>query len=158
MLPYLMVFTFVMFWIALELRALRRRAIWVPLLALSIFAGTRSYLVGTDTGTYTSKFRSELNISNFQFDETVEIGYQILEYGLLSITKNYFWLFFITALIVIFCHLRIIKKYSIDYWFSVFLFITLGSYTFFFNGLRQGIAMAIFTIALPFLLKKKLLW
>lgn len=157
MLPYLILLAFVMFWVALEHRALHRRAFWIPLLSLSLFAGIRSYRIGTDSGNYTSKFRNELNVYNFQFDETVEIGYQTLEYALLSVTKNYFWLFFVTALIVVFCYLRVIKKHSVNYLFSVFLFIALGFYTFFFNGLRQGIAMAIFTIALPFLFEKKIL-
>ena len=155
MLPYLILLALIILWIALEHKALNRRAFWIPWLMLSLFAGMRSFRVGTDSGNYTKEFRSGLDIYNFRFSETIELGYQLLEYSLLSITKNYFWLFFITALIVTFCYLKTIKKYSTNYWFSVFLYITLGYYTFFFNGLRQGLAMAIFTIALPFLLNKK---
>lgn len=157
MLPYLILLALIIFWIVLEYKALNRRAFWVPWLMLSLFAGMRSFRVGTDSGNYTKEFRSGLDIYNFRFSETIELGYQLLEYSLLSITKNYFWLFFITALIVTFCYLKTIKKYSTNYWFSVFLYITLGYYTFFFNGLRQGISMAIFTIALPFLIEKKII-
>ncbi|WP_298737836.1 EpsG family protein [uncultured Psychrobacter sp.] len=156
MLPYLLVLSFVLLWILLERKTLNRTAFWIPLIALSLFAGMRSSRVGTDSGTYTRDFRSGLDVYNFQFSEGVEIGYQILEYNLLKVTHNYFWLFFITALIVAYCYLRIIKKYSANYWFSVFLFLTLGVYTFFFNGLRQGVAMAIFALALPYLLERKL--
>ncbi|MGP5435774.1 EpsG family protein [Psychrobacter alimentarius] len=158
MLPYLLVLGFVLSWIILEQKTLNRKAFWVPFLTLSLFAGMRSFRVGTDSGTYTKDFRSQLNIYNFQFDGSVEIGYQLLKFSLLRITQNYFWLFFTTGLIVVFCYLYVIKKYSVNYWFSVFLFVTLGVYTFFFNGLRQGLAMAIFALALPYLLEKRLVY
>lgn len=157
MLPYFLVLSFVLLWILLERKTLNRTAFWVPLIALSIFAGVRKYHIGTDSGNYTKNFRNNLDVYNFQFDEFVEPGYQALEYNLLQLTHNYFWLFFITALIVVYCYLIIIKKYSVNYWFSVFLFVTLGVYTFFFNGLRQGLAMAIFALALPYLLEKRLI-
>lgn len=155
MLPYLLVLGFVMFWIALENKALNRKSFFLPLVALSLFAAIRSYRVGTDSGTYTRHFRSNLNIYNFEFEEGVEIGYQLVEYVLLRLEANYSWLFLVTGIIVVYCYLTIIKKYSIHYIFSVFLFITLGVYTFFFNGLRQGIGMAIFVLATPYLLEKR---
>ena len=157
MLPYLLVLGFVMFWIALENKALNRKSFFLPLVALSLFAAIRSYRVGTDSGTYTRHFRSNLNIYNFEFEEGVEIGYQLVEYVLLRLEANYSWLFLVTGIIVVYCYLTIIKKYSIHYPFSIFLFITLGVYTFFFNGLRQGLAMAIFALALPYLLEKRLI-
>lgn len=155
MLPYLLVLGFVVFWIVLERKALGRTAFFMPLIVLSLFAGLRSYQVGTDSGTYTRHFRSNLNIYNFEFEEGVELGYQLLEYILLSINADYFWLFILTAILIVCCYLTIFKRYSVNYAFSVFLFITLGVYTFFFNGLRQGIAMAIFVLAIPYLLEKK---
>lgn len=157
MLPYLLIISFILFWVILEEKSINRRSFWLPLIVLSLFAGMRSFLVGTDSETYTRKFTSQLDPNYFVFNENTEIGYQILEYSLLRLTDNYFWLFFITALIVIYCYLKVIRKYSVNYWFSIFLFLTLGIYTFFFNGLRQGIAMAIFVLALPFLLERKLL-
>lgn len=157
MLPYLLVLSFIMSWIALEKKSLNRKSFWVPLIVLVLFASIRSYHVGTDGRTYVIPFIIQLDVEYFQFQENIEIGYQLLEYLLLSLTSDYFWLFFVTALIVVYCYLIIIKKYSVDYWFSVFLFITLGVYTFFFNGLRQGLAMAIFALALPYLLEKRLM-
>ena len=157
MLPYLLVLGFVTFWIVLERKTLNRKSFFIPLIALSLFAGVRSYRVGTDSNNYTSDFRDNLDVQYFEFREGVEIGYQLLEYILLSLNANYFWLFFITATIVVYCYLKIIKTYSVNYWFSIFLFVTLGVYTFFLNGLRQGLAMAIFALALPYLLEKRLL-
>ncbi|WP_352258320.1 EpsG family protein [Psychrobacter sp. TB55-MNA-CIBAN-0194] len=157
MLPYLLVLSLVIFWIVLEKKSLNRTSFWLPLIILTLFAGARSYRVGTDTGNYTRNFNSQLNVEYFRFNEDIEFGYQVLEYALLSVTSSYFWLLTITSLIIVYCYLKIIKKYSVNYWFSVFLFITLGVYTFFFNGLRQGLAMAIFTLAVPYLLEKRLI-
>jgi len=155
MIPYILVLSLVVFWIVLEKKSLNRTSFWLPLIALTLFAGARSYRVGTDTGIYTKKFNNQLNVEYFRFNENVEFGYQALEYAILNMTSDYFWLLIITSLIVIYCYLKVIKRYSIDYWFSVFLFITSGTYTFFFNGLRQGLAMAVFSLALPYLLEKR---
>ena len=157
MFPYLLVLSFVTFWILLERKSLGRKSFWVPLIVLSLFAGMRSFHVGTDSWNYTSEFRSQLDVYNFQFDENVEMGYQILKYLLLRVTTEYHWLFLITSFIVVYCYLSIIKRYSVNYILSVFLFITSGVYTFFFNGLRQGLAMAVFSLALPFLLDRKII-
>lgn len=156
MLPYFLVLILVLFWILFEQRVLNRIAFWVPLAILSLFAGMRSYRVGTDSGTYTRNFRSSLDINSFELTGDREFGYQLLEYTLLRLNAEYFWLLFLTSIIVVYCYLTIIKKYSVNYIFSVFLFITLGVYTFFFNGLRQGLAMAIFALAVPYLLEKRL--
>lgn len=157
MLPYLLVISFIVFWVILEEKSLNRKSVWLPLIVLSLFAGMRSFVVGTDSETYTRKFTSQLDVSYFVFKDGTEIGYQFLEYSLLRLTDNYFWLFFTTALIIVYCYLKIIRKYSENYWLSVFLFLTLGVYTFFFNGLRQGLAMAIFALGTPYLLEKRVI-
>lgn len=157
MIPYLLVLSFVMFWITLEQKALNRKSFWLPLIVLALFAGIRSYYVGTDSPGYVRSFIDPLDIDDFKFNENVEIGYQLLEYTILNLTRNYFWLFFATGLIVVYCYLKMIKKYSVNYLLSVFLFITIGTYVFFFNGLRQGLAMAIFVLATPYLLEKRII-
>lgn len=157
MLPYLTLLVFVSLWIAIEEKAIHRKSFWVPLFSLSIFASIRNYTVGTDTINYVDRFRYNLTTYNFSFNENVEYGYQLLTYGLLSITHNYFWLFFISSLIVVGSYLIVIRKLSANYTLSVFIFITLGTYTFYFNGLRQGIAMALAALATPALINKQLI-
>lgn len=156
MLSYLLILFFVLFWIALEQKAINRKSFWLPLVVLVLLFAVRSNEVGSDTQVYTYNFDNSLDVKYFVFKENVELGYQLFEYSLLQLTDNYFWLFFISGLVVVYLYLKVMRKYSVNYLLSVFLFITLGVYTFFFNGLRQGIAMAIFTIALPFLLEKRL--
>lgn len=157
MLPYLLILFFVLFWITLEQKAINRKSFWLPLVTLVLFFSVRSNQVGTDTQVYTYNFDNSLDVKYFDFNENVELGYQLLEYSILQFTDNYFWLFFISGLVVVYLYLKVIRKYSVNYLLSVFLFITLGVYTFFFNGLRQGIAMAIFTFALPYLLERKII-
>ena len=154
MLPYILTLLFIMFWIWVEKKSLNRNAFWFPLSILVLFASFRSYRVGTDTGTYVRNFINQLDYHYFDFRDGVEFGYQLIEYLLLRFTNNYFWLFFVTSFIVVFCYLYVFKKYSKDYIASVYVFITLGTYTFFFNGLRQGLAMAIFALAIPYLIKR----
>lgn len=156
MLPYLLLLGFVMFWIFLEKKSLNRNAFWVPFFVLVLFASIRSYLVGTDTGAYTSDFRNQVNPENFIFRENVEIGYQLLSYLVLNLTYNYFWLFFISSIIVVGSYLNIFKKISKNYFLSIYIFITFGFYTFYFNGLRQGLAMAITICAVPYLIERKI--
>lgn len=157
MLPYFLLLGFVMSWIFLEKKSLNRNAFWVPCFALVLFASVRSYLIGSDTEAYTSSFRYQLDPNYFVFNQNVEYGFQLLNYWLLNLTYNYFWLFFVSAIIVVFSYIYIFKKLSENYWLSVFIFITFNYYTFFFNGLRQGIAMAIVALAMPYLIKNEFL-
>ncbi|OAP71941.1 EpsG family protein [Psychrobacter sp. SHUES1] len=157
MTPYIILLVFISLWISVEKAAIHRKSFWIPLLILSVFSGIRNYTVGTDSPNYTKYFRYNLNPYNFSFNENVEYGYQLFTYILLNLTHNYFWLFFISSLIVVGCYLVSIRKLSVNYTLSVFIFITLGTYTFFFNGLRQGIAMALIALATPALISKQLI-
>lgn len=157
MLPYLLVLLSVVFWIYLEKTAVNRRSFWIPLLALTFFAAMRSNRVGTDSWKYTFNYTSETPVDNIEFNPLVEPGYQIIDHLTLNFTHNYFWIFLITSLIVVFFNLRVLRAYSSNYALSVWFFITLGSYAFIFNGIRQGLAMAVSVLAIPYLLQKKLL-
>ncbi|MGE8683685.1 MAG: EpsG family protein [Acinetobacter sp.] len=156
MIPYFIILFSILLWLNLEKYSLNRKAFWVPLLLLSIFAGVRSSRVGTDSGTYTSDFRNQLNLEYFVFREDIEYGYQLLSYIILNFTHNYFWLFFISSIIVVGSYLHLFKKISKDYFLSIYIFITFGFYTFYFNGLRQGLAMAVAIWATPYLIERKI--
>lgn len=152
--PYILILIFVMSWIYIEKKTVNHKSFWTPLVLLSIFAGVRNYTVGSDAPTYTANFRYNLSAYNYDFNENVEYGFQLFEYSLLNLTHNYFWLFFISSIIIVGCFLIVIKKYSNNYFASIYLYITLGVYTFFFNGLRQGMAVAILALATPYLINK----
>lgn len=155
MLPYFLTLFLVVGWIYFENKALNRRAFWIPLIILAILPGIRSNNVGTDTENYTYNYVFKTNKDYYEFNENIEKGYQLLDYFILGFSHNYFWLLFLTAFFIIFSYLRIIKKYSSNYEFSILLFITLGLYIFLFNGLRQALAMAIMTYSVKYLIEKK---
>lgn len=155
MIPYLLVLSFVILWMTIEKLAVNRRSFWVPLFLLSLFPGMRSYFVGTDSGKYSLNYRLEIPIYNYSFNESKEYGFQLLQYIILHFTYNYFWFFFITSIITVYLNLKVLRKLSVNYTLAVFFFITLGSYTFIFNGIRQALSMAIFALAVPYFLEKK---
>ncbi len=71
-------------------------------------------------------------------------------------TTNYKVYFGIVAAIQLLCLGLIYRKYSRDYWLSIFLFVVSTDYTaWMFNGMRQFLAVAVSFTALPFILKKK---
>lgn len=158
MLAYSLVLFIVIFWSWVEKKTLNRKAFWIPLITLALFAGIRSSNVGSDSGNYVKNFNDNILLDYFEFREEVEYGYQILEYSILNFSNNYFWLFFITALLVVSSYLYVFKKLSVDYLASIYIYITFNFYTFFFNGLRQGIAMAIVALSIPYLIQKKFLF
>lgn len=155
MIPYLLVLFLVSLWTCLEKYTFNRKAILLPSFFLIIFASIRNYTIGTDTETYTINFVSKTDSQYFNFTSDIEYGYQFLEFIILSLTHNYFWLFFITSFFVVNFYLITIKRLSENYILSVFIYITFGFYTFSFNGLRQGIAMSICFFALPLMLERK---
>lgn len=130
MFPYLFVLAFVMFWIVVEQKTLKRKAFWMPLIILVLLSSIRSFEVGADSVNYVNSFINNVDVEYFVFRDDVEIGYQTFEYLLLNLTHDYFWFFFFSSFFIIYVNLKIIKNYSVNYIFSVYLFITLGIYTF----------------------------
>lgn len=155
MLPYLLVLILVMSWIFVEDKALNRRAIWVPAFILIIFASIRDYTIGTDTPTYTKDFRLGIQPEYYEFDYNVELGHESLIYFLLKMgVTEYYWFFFVTSIMVIIPIFFTIRKYSVDYKLSIYIFITFAFYTFYFNTLRQGIAISICLLGIKYILEK----
>lgn len=157
MLPYVLVLILVAGWAYLEKNALNWNAFWIPAIILILFATVRDYTIGTDTPTYTRNFRLHINPDGIAFNPYVEQGYQFLEHLALRISFDYSVYFFICASIIIPLTLLSIKKLSPDYVMSLFCHITYGFYTFFFSGVRQGIAMAICLYAHSFIINKKII-
>ena len=134
MFPYLILLFILMFYIFLQNKSVNRKSILVPILILVSFSSIRSYYVGTDTRTYLLNFTSNLDVKYFSFNSDIEYGYQFLEFIILNFTHNYFWLFFVTSMVVVPLYLITIRKLSENYIISIFVYITFGFYTFFFNN------------------------
>jgi len=123
-----------------------------------LVAGLRDGSVGTDSVYYLIFFDRITS-----FDEVVKYGNDTLEYGYWTLnwlvhylSDQYMALFFAIATIVIGCYLRAIFENSRNVAISLFLFISMGHYTFFFNGARQGIACAICSLAIKPLIDRNI--
>lgn len=133
---------------------IRHLSIFIVAIALILFAGLRDFRVGTDTGTYVMHFNASDSFSIVS--ERQDTGYYLLSWLARWFSDSYSMLLIMIALIVVPCYLSTIVRVVRRYETAVFLFITLGAYTFFFNGARQGIAAAICFLAIPFLLQRRL--
>ena len=115
---------------------------------LVLFAGLRDSFVGTDTNNYVYYFIHNNNKDIFDNDSRKEIGFAVLNNIISRISSQYWLLLTAIAAIAVYFHLKAIKQLSSNFFISIFLFITLATYLFFFNGARQGIAAAIFGMAI----------
>lgn len=157
MISYFILYFFLLFLAFFLKKATGRNCVLILFIVLLIFYSIRSYTVGTDTLNYVSHYLYNYNPYQYGFNKDVEIGYQYLDYLVIKFTNNYFWLFIVCGSIVIYSYLYVIDKYSNSFIFSLFIYLFLGFYTFAFNGLRQGVAIAICFFALPYLLNKNIL-
>ncbi|RLA64165.1 MAG: hypothetical protein DRQ78_06260 [Epsilonproteobacteria bacterium] len=123
-------------------KTLYRSVIFSIFLVLVLFAGLRDESVGTDTNNYIGMFQSDRVYSS------LEIGYLLLQEITKLFSSEYWVLLTIIAIIVLFFYLKTILILSGNYTVSLFVFMTLATYLFFFNGARQGIAAAIFSFSI----------
>lgn len=160
MIPYLLLLLFVVVVAYFGRRSgspgVRRISIGAVMMALVAFAGARDYRVGTDTGNYVGIFTRSDSLESV-WDRGSEFGYGLLSWLARSISDSYTVLLLLIAALVVACYVPTIVKLTRRYETALYLFITLGAYTFFFNGARQGIAAAICFAAIPFLLQRRLI-
>jgi hypothetical protein len=125
-------------------------------LILVVFAGFRASSVGTDTNNYVGIFKS-VNRSNLTgMASSLEYLFVILNKTAYFFYEDYISLLISIAIITIYFNIRVISKLSVNLGLSVFIYITLGGYVFFFNGARQAIAVAVFSMAILQIYNKNL--
>lgn len=133
---------------------IRKISIFAVISVLTLFAGLRNWTVGTDTGNYVEMLAGTTSVSDIW--QSTEIGYNALMLVCASISENYAILLLVISFVVVSSYVKVIESTTKRYEVALFLFITLGAYTFFFNGARQGIATALCFLALPYLLERRL--
>lgn len=118
--------------------------------SMVLVAGLRHRLVGTDSGNYVRIFNSIQEFTDIlaPAGRSLEYGFWTLAWLPHFISDQYMVYFLFIALIVIGCYQSTILKYSEHLGISYFVFITMGFYTFFFNGARQGMACAVYALAI----------
>lgn len=133
--------------------------LFISTLLLIFFAGLRSGDVGTDTNNYIGIYKdfSYYTGSIFEVKSTIELGYLFLQKIALMLSVEYWALLTMIAVFAVIPYFFIIKKLSKNIMLSVFLYITLAVYLIFFNAGRQGIAVAISSISVIFLIKRSMI-
>lgn len=135
--------------------------IFIIAIILVLFAGLRSTKVGSDTAMYKKIFDHVLNVNSLNIaihdsvSSEIEAGFSTLIY---YVSRKFDWqvFLFISSLISIVPVLYVIYKYSVNVYFSIFLYISFGFFSFSMNGIRQAIAIGICMIAYCFSRNKKL--
>lgn len=123
---------------------------------LAALVGFRDETVGVDTMAYCRVFGEmamyhsmEDVISSF----STEPGWNICNWILSLFSHHYYVILCFVGIVCSSCALFLIRKLSVAPVLSVFIYITLGYYLFGFAASRQAVSMAIYMLALPYLLK-----
>lgn len=128
-------------------------SLFFVLMVMTLFAGLRSAEVGTDAAGYARKFMSDSRELTGDLWEQIksEPGFYYLNKFLALISKNYWVLFTGIALLTYSCVLKAVKSETSKILIPIFVFITLGFYTFVFNAARQGLAVAVYMLSYQYL-------
>ena len=134
---------------------------WAYLLLVTIlvlFSGLRTSY--NDTHNYISIFDNLSGVASFLSDaENLHPLGNPLFYFCANLLKHMVdhaqVLIFTTSLFTQICFVRFIKRYSSNFVFSIFLYFTLGTFALSMAAMKQIVAMAVLTLAIPYLEKKK---
>lgn len=132
---------------------------FIMVIPLVIWAGWRKGF--GDTEMYRSTFKS-LPSSFSQIGEYMKsvnkgYGFRLIELLFKCLISNSDIAFFVfVAVIQLVCLVYIYRKYSLNYWLSIFLFIASTDYlSWMHNGIRQFIAASIIFLCVPLIAKKR---
>ncbi|MCX6844359.1 MAG: EpsG family protein [candidate division WOR-3 bacterium] len=126
----------------------------IAFVSLVLIGGLRSRFVGTDSGYNVLHFERTEELADV-WRGGVEPGVILLSWLGKLIYDDYVVLFTLVAVVVTLCFLQGIRKLSINPTVSIFVLLTSGIFYFSFNGLRQGIAVAILFLALAAFYQRK---
>lgn len=137
---------------------------WLPAIILAapfvIWAAGRTNQYG-DTGMYRATYLAMptglSNMISYVASRQKGKGFVVFEYLFKTLVSNSdVAFFFLVALIQLFFVVRIYRKYSCNYWLSVFLFVASTDYLLWMhNGIRQFLAVTLIFTSLPLIIKKK---
>lgn len=127
-------------------------------LCMILFAGLRDETVGTDTMAYVRKF-TQLSFftpekDTYKFLKS-EPGYYLVQKIAAMFSENYCALLCTIATICYAIVMKAVLRFSDNKLLSLFIYITLGYYTFCFNAARQAIALSIYLLAIPAIINKQ---
>ena len=128
------------------------------IIILIFFSGLR--IEYNDTWNYIDGFNKSPLLSDFlKNPDSYNIFKNPLFFFLQALLKttvgNPQWLIFLSSAFTQICFILFFKRYSSHFTFTVFLYFTYGTFCFSLAALKQVLAMAVITLAIPFLEKKQ---
>ena len=131
----------------------------LALIPVTLLAGLRNEIIGSDTIGYKKYFQNILEINSKSIaEERMEIGYIYLNKLIALFTAQPQVLFILVAFFISICIGIFVYKNASDPFLAILFFITLGVFQFTLSGMRQSIAIGITLLAMEFIKKRKLYW
>ena len=132
-----------------------RRFAILASIGIILFTGLRHYTVGPDSDSYASYIDNLHNGIWLNGYDRFEKGFYYLSRLISKVTGSYTVYFLIIALIVMLGYFVYFYTASRSFFWTIFLYITIGPFVFQLTGLRQAIAMALCAASLKFVKDKK---
>lgn len=133
-------------------------AYWFLYIILVAIAGFR-YRLGVDTNSYTIEYQSFPTLFQLKYSFFKDSKYQILwilfESSLRTITSSFYLLQFVLAAFVNYCVFIVIKKQSVNPFFTILLYYMLYYVTLNMEILRESVAISLLLLGTNFLIEKK---
>lgn len=127
---------------------------WIFLVILVLFSGLRDMIGGFDVYIYGQLYESDFRI--ILIYGPFEWGFKLFLLLCKWINDKREFLFFVVALLMLLLHFKVIKKNSNLIYFSLFIYFC-KFFLFSFVYLRQGLAMGIVWLTIPFILNRQYL-
>lgn len=127
-------------------------------IVLILFAGLRKEY--NDTWNYINGFRKSVGLAEFLINsDNLNVFknplFYIYQSVLRDITGNAQWLIFLSSMVTQLCFLRFFKRYSHTFALTIFIFFAIGTVNVSLGAMKQVLAMAIATLAFPYLERKR---
>lgn len=131
-------------------------------LLLFVFFGFRDLPILNDTAHYYGHFWSILesnwqSILDIDSSDRFEIGYQVFERIIASLSDNPYSIILISALIITVSNLLFIREYTSHIAISAFFFLTQMILLFQYSAIRQALAISLFYLAISQLIKRRII-
>lgn len=126
----------------------QKYALLLGSLQIILIVGLRDVTIGVDTRTYEEIFRLSNNLDWWEiFSFYIEPGFVLINKIVEAIFHSFNWVLLICAIISVVGISEFIKEVSLDFQFSLFLFVTIGYMSSMMNVMRQYVALTIVLFA-----------
>ncbi|MGH2064887.1 EpsG family protein [Aerococcus sp. L_4] len=135
----------------------KNKKVFIFLASIHLFVvqGFRAITVGEDLGRY-SAYYNVLEGAPYEYvwNSSLETGYQLISHTLVNLGLDFHGFLLLISAFSLIAFALLVDKYSPNPFIPYIFYLVFGLYDFGFSGLRQVIAMAIFFLAIPYLVEK----